>query len=267
MKDLIDKIKGKINELRQSANTALAKLLPMEQQEGAQECAAIFRAARNCVEYLAEIGGIMEGKVTEFAEELKTVIRAELKVDETFRQEIARDPKLLETIKQELVKAGDLFSKTDLEGRIEAAEKAAKSAGKTEATEAAQAEKLITDRRTEAAASLTETLKKSHGADAPKVAAELASKLTDEQLKGEGYKTVIADTAGRIGKCVGLGVHKTQILQEAASVDAAAFEKLHEGWKDVSERAGKGRAAAPLATSAAGTTGAATEEKKTPVLV
>lgn len=249
MKDLIAKIIAKIGELRQQANGALSKLAPMEQNEGAQECAAIFRAARNCVEYLNEIGGMMEGKVSEFAEALKGAIREELKADETLRAEIARDPKVLEAIKQEMLKAGDLFTKTDMDGRIEAAEKAAKDKGEQEATEKATAAKLIADRRTEAAGTFTEALKKSHGAEAVKTATEVASKLSDDQLKGDGYKTVIGDAVTRLGKCVGVGIHKSQILQEAASADAAAFDRLHEGWKDVYERAG-GKSRAPLATPA-----------------
>lgn len=270
MKDLIQKILAKIAELRQEANGALAKLQPMEQNEGAQECAAVFRAARYCIDYLKDIGEQMEGKVKEFAEEIRVAIRAELQADETFRQEIAKDPKVLESIKQELLKGGEFLTKLDHEGKLSAAESAAEKKGKEQAEKASQDQKLITDRRAEAAKAFTDPLKKFHGDKAGDVATEVASKLSDDDLKGDGYKTKIETARQRLDKCLGVGVSKGTVLQEAVIASDELFGKLQEGWKDVYERASSGSVRAPLAARASSSASSSNDDDATkdePILV
>lgn len=254
MNELIAKIKAKFAELRQQANEQLAKMKPLEQQEGAEQVGYIFRTARNIVEYLVEISTTLEGKVGELAEDFKTAARQELRIDEAFRQEVAKDPKVLDAVKAALLQSGELLTKTDHEGKIQAAKDAEGLAAKGRFdTELAEKEKIKT-RRGEAVTEIASKLKVlKDGANG--VATEIAGKMTDDQLKGDGYKTAIADVAARVGKCAHIGVLKKETLQEVAGMKTEEFDRLHSGWEEVHKAGGKG--GAPLATPAA----PGTEEK------
>lgn len=267
MKDLIQKMLAKLAELKQQANEALTKLKPMEQQEAAQEMAWVFRAGRNCLENLNEISSMAEGKLQEYAEELKVKAKEEVKADEAFRQELAKDVKILEAVKQSLLASGDLVTKTDMEGKVQAAETAKETATRLAVqAEIAEQQKGAT-RRGEAETAIAEVLKAKLGDGAAAVAKEVAAKLTDEKLKADGYKTEIAATVARVKKCVEVGVTKSETLQECASMEDAAFTKIHGGWQEVAEAAGKGKSKAPLSSPAAPGKPGATDAKPKRLMV
>jgi hypothetical protein len=248
MKDLITKMLAKLGELKQQANDALAKLKPMEQQEAAQEMAWVFRAGRNCLENLNEISAMAEGKLQEYAEQMKEAAKIEVRADEAFRQEIAKDPKVLESVKAQLLQSGELVTKTDMDGKIQAAETARETSVRT-AIQAEVAEKeKITTRRGEAAAEIAAKLKAKLGDKAPAVAAEVAGKLKDDDLKGDDYRDKFAAPVGRVEKCAALGIIKTETLQEVATMADATFTNLHAGWEEQA-RASRG-GGNPLGTPA-----------------
>lgn len=263
MKDLIEKLRAKLSELRQTANTQLAKLQPMEQQEAAQEMAWVFRAGRNCLEQINEIISTAEGKLSEYAENVKEAVRAELRGDQTFRLEVAKDAAVLEVIRQELVKDGSLLTKADAEGRIEQAGKLKeKEARDAMQAEAAEKEKIAT-RRGEAVTALTGKLTKALGASATAVATEVASRIPEAKLKADDYKVAIDAAVARIEKSIAVDVTNTGTLQEVASMEDTAFGAMHAGWEE-SHKKLRGTSRTPLATSSAASragAGAETEDK------